>query len=80
MTYSHEAEVKKDASISAAINGGARKRLVLFADGVSTMVPVYVYQGAALVNQPTAYTYRSGRLTWLVPGQSVEFVEAFPVN
>jgi hypothetical protein len=50
--------------------------LVLFRDGTKSRLPVYCCSGAALIGQPTAYVIRRGQLIWVVPGQSVEFVEA----
>ena len=49
---------------------------ILFKNGQTGRHGVRVYQGACLVGQPTAYTIINGELIWLVPGESVEFVEA----
>ena len=54
----------------------SRPELVLFRDGHAAMLQVYVYQGACLVGDPTAYVYRNGQLTWVLPGQSAKWVEA----
>jgi hypothetical protein len=48
---------------------------VLFLDGTCGCYQVYLYQGACLVGQSTAYVYRGGKLTWVKPGESVAFVE-----
>lgn len=50
--------------------------LVIFKDGWSAFTPVYQHQGAAMVGDPTAYCFRYGKLVWVVPGVSVDFVEA----
>lgn len=53
-------------------------QMVLFADGVSGMFQVFVWQGAAEVGSPTAYVYRGSQLMWVVRGESVAWVEAPP--
>lgn len=53
-----------------------QRHAVLFRDGTVATLPVYVYTGACLVGQPTAYTCRDDQFVWLTPGESVEWVEA----
>lgn len=50
-------------------------RTVLFLDGTMARLPVFVYAGACLDGDPTAYVYRNGKMTWVIPGESVEFIE-----
>lgn len=54
----------------------AKSQMVLFADGCSAMTQVFVYGGACLAGDPTAYVLRHGRMVWVKPGDSVEWVEA----
>jgi hypothetical protein len=49
---------------------------VLLKDGTVHRVAVHVIGGAALIGEPTAYAWIGGRFYWLVPGESVEFMEA----
>ena len=49
---------------------------VLFSDGKACRLPIYTYQGACLIGQPTASVIRSGILVWVIPGESVTWVEA----
>lgn len=49
--------------------------LVLFKDGKLEFLPVYRYEGAALVGQPTAYVMRANQMVWVRPGVSVDFIE-----
>lgn len=51
------------------------KRLVLFLDGTFGCHLVWRYDGACMNGQPTAYVRRDGRMCWVKPGASVEFVE-----
>lgn len=53
-----------------------RFRSVLFKDGSMGRHIVQIYQGACLVGDPTAYVYRGSNMVWVVPGESVEFIEA----
>jgi hypothetical protein len=57
--------------------GKQTKKTVLFQDGTAGRFHVYVYGGACLKGDPTAYVMRDGRMVWVVAGESVEFVEAF---
>jgi hypothetical protein len=52
------------------------KHAVLFRDGTSAMAHVYIYGGACMTGDPTAYVIRNGRWVWVVPGESISFVEA----
>lgn len=49
---------------------------VLFSDGHVRRCEVFLYAGACMVGDPTAYVYRNGQLTWVKPGQSVAWIEA----
>ncbi len=49
---------------------------VLFKDGTASRCMVFIWQGACLVGDPTAYVIRNGEMVWVVPGESVSFVEA----
>ena len=49
---------------------------VLFLDGVALRCEVFVVGGACMVGDPTAFCWRDGRRVWVVPGESVAFVEA----
>lgn len=51
-------------------------RMVLFSDGSSGRYVVWIYTGACLAGDPTAYVVRGGSTVWVRPGESVEFVEA----
>jgi hypothetical protein len=53
----------------------SRPSLVLFRDGKSAMAQIYIYGGACLAGDPTAYVIRHGEMIWVKPGESVEFVE-----
>lgn len=48
---------------------------ILFADGNIGRHQVFVYTGACLTGQSTAYIYRNKQMTWVVPGESVAWVE-----
>lgn len=50
-------------------------RLVALQDGRPIRALVQVVDGPALAGSPTAYCEVEGRVIWLVPGESVEFVE-----
>jgi hypothetical protein len=52
------------------------RQVVLFKDGFVAVLPVSLYQGACLTGDPTAYVVFDGRLVWVRPGQSVQWVEA----
>lgn len=49
---------------------------ILFHDGTTQRLPVHAYGGACISGQPTAYVCRDGKLVWVVPGESVAWVEA----
>jgi len=48
---------------------------VKFQDGTSASKEIYLYVGACFVGDPTAYCIHRGQITWIVPGESVAFVE-----
>lgn len=41
---------------------------VLFTDGHTVACQIYVYSGACMVGDPTAYCYRNDQLVWVVRG------------
>ena len=49
---------------------------VLFLNGQSRRMDIRVIGGGCLNGQSTAYTVRHGERVWLVPGESVMFVES----
>jgi hypothetical protein len=62
------------SALAQGIKNGLK--FVLFKDGSSAVKQVYLYQGAALVGQATAYVMHAGKLVWVKPGQSVSWVQA----
>jgi len=52
-------------------------RTVLFKDGTFGRYFLFIWTGARMKGDPTAYVMRGGKtVTFVVPGESVEFVEA----
>ena len=51
-------------------------QMVLFHNGEVRKLQVFIYEGAALAGSPTAYVMHGGEMVWVVPGQSVAFVQA----
>lgn len=52
------------------------RKLVQFKDGSREMHEVFLYEGACLVGDPTAYIQRGSITVWVKPGASVDFIEA----
>lgn len=53
----------------------------LFQDGSVGQLPVYRYEGACLIGDPTAYVYRNNQIVWVKPYSSelnefIKWVEA----
>ena len=57
------------------ITNWSNPQTVLFSDGIVGRCQIFVYQGACLAGEPTAYVLRNGQLIWVKPGQSVQWVE-----
>lgn len=51
-------------------------KTVLFLDGTIGRHEVFAYSGGCLVGQSTAYVIRSGQMTWVKPGESVDWIES----
>lgn len=49
---------------------------VLLKTGKIVSREIRLYTGAALIGQPTAYFMTPYGITWVVPGTSVEWIEA----
>lgn len=52
------------------------RKLVLFKNGTSGRFYVNFYLGACMAGDPTAYIVVDGKMVWVKPGESVEFIEA----
>ncbi len=48
----------------------------LLRSGAVIRAQVYIYSGPCLIGQPTAYVVHNGTTIWVIPGESVAFVEA----
>lgn len=51
-------------------------KTVLLKDGNLIRTIVWQYAGGAMVGDPTAYIMLGGRMVWVRPGQSVDFLES----
>jgi len=51
------------------------RHTILWADGKTSRETVFVAEGAAFTGQPTAYAFRNSVRVWLVPGESVQWME-----
>jgi hypothetical protein len=49
---------------------------VLLKSGKIVRAYVEIATGAALIGDPTAFVKLKNKIVWVVPGESVEFVEA----
>jgi hypothetical protein len=49
---------------------------VLFKDGVRLRLERHDYLGACFIGDPTVYVSRYGKLVWVKPGESVDWIEA----
>lgn len=58
----------------SAINFSNRQ-FVQFADGSTGRYQVYVYQGASMAGDPTAYVIRDARLVWVALYDSHIWIE-----
>lgn len=58
------------------IQNFSNPQTVLFKNGSSKRLQVFIYQGAAMVGDPTAYVMVGNEMVWVIPGQSVSWMEA----
>lgn len=49
---------------------------VLFKDGKVGRCVVHSYLGGCMRGQATAFVYRDGKLVWVKPGESVDWMES----
>ena len=49
---------------------------VLLKNGTVVKRELFLYGGAAMVGDPTAYFVSNGAIVWVKPGESVDWIEA----
>ena len=51
------------------------RRVINFKDGIRLFLTVYIYTGACLVGDPTAYVYRAGEMLWVKEDPTKGWIE-----
>ncbi len=69
-------EVRGEGRCEMVVRDWSNPQWVFFRDGTAGKFQVWLYGGAAMVGDPTAYVIRAGTLVWVIPGQLVAWMEA----